>query len=71
MAANGRLEAEVPIPARQVTACVFGGEGREVLYVTTARTGMDKAALTAQPLAGGVFRIQTKVTGMPTFAFAG
>lgn len=69
--ADGRLEAEVPIPAAQVSACVFGGERRDVLYVTTARTGMDEAALAAQPLAGGLFQIQTQVTGVPTFAFAG
>lgn len=69
--ARGRLEAEVPIPAPHVSSCAFGGAGRSVLYVTTARAGMDGAALSAHPLAGGLFQVQTQTEGMPSFAFAG
>ncbi len=69
--ASGRLEAEIPIPAPHVSSCVFGGERRDILYITTARKGMSEAELAANPLAGGLFQVQTQTEGMPTFAFAG
>ena len=68
---RGELEAEIPIPAPQVSSCVFGGERRNVLYVTTARVGLEESVLAANPLAGGLFQIQTQTEGVPTFAFAG
>jgi sugar lactone lactonase YvrE len=68
---RGELEAEIPIPAPQVSSCVFGGERRNILYVTTARVGLDESELAGNPLAGGLFQIQTQTEGMPTFAFAG
>ena len=69
--ATGKLEAEVAVPALQSSACVFGGPRRDILYVTSARKGMDEAALAQYPLSGGVFQIQTQTEGMPTFEFAG
>ena len=39
------------------------------LFVTTALVGMDAAAFKKYPQAGGVFRMETNVTGMPTFEF--
>jgi sugar lactone lactonase YvrE len=68
---TGQKEAEIAIPAPHVTSCVFGGPRRDILFVTTARLGLDEAALAANPLSGGVFQIQTQAQGMPTFAFAG
>jgi sugar lactone lactonase YvrE len=41
------------------------------LYITTARTGMQDHDLAAFPHSGGVFRLLTEVTGMPTFPFGG
>jgi len=69
--ASGKLEAEVAIPALHSSACVFGGPRRDILYVTSARKGMDESALAQYPLSGGVFQIQTQTEGMPTFEFAG
>ena len=68
---NGQLEAEVSVPALQTSSCVFGGPRRDVLYVTSARVGMDESALAKYPLSGGLFKIQTQTQGMPTFQFAG
>ena len=67
--ATGRCEAEIPIPALQTSSCVFGGPRRDILYVTSARVGMDESALANYPLSGGVFQIQTQTEGMPTFEF--
>ena len=68
---TGRKEAEITVPAPQVTSCVFGGPRRDILYVTTARVGLDDSALTNYPLSGALFQIQTQTEGMPTFEFAG
>ena len=66
---TGRCEAEIPVPALQTSSCVFGGPRRDILYVTSARVGMDESALAKYPLSGGVFQIQTQTEGMPTFEF--
>ncbi len=69
--ATGRCEAEVAVPALHSSSCAFGGPRRDILYVTSARKGMDESALAQYPLSGGVFQIQTQTEGMPTFEFAG
>jgi sugar lactone lactonase YvrE len=68
---TGNLEAEIPIPALQTSSCVFGGTRRDILYVTSARVGLDESALAKYPLSGGLFQIHTQTEGMPTFEFAG
>lgn len=68
---TGQLLEQIPIPAKNVSSCVFGGEDMNELYLTSARIGLDEGALQQHPLTGGVFRVQTKVEGMPAFAFAG
>ena len=68
---TGSLLERIPVPAKNVSSCVFGGKGLNVLYITSARKGLDEAALAQYPLTGGVFRLETKVEGMPTFEFTG
>ena len=68
---TGRLEQTIPIPARKVTSCAFGGEHLDDLYVTTARNGMTETELRDQPHAGGVFRVRPGVRGVEAFEFAG
>jgi sugar lactone lactonase YvrE len=67
--AKGMLMEQFGIPALNPTSCVFGGPDMNELFITTARVGMDAAAMKKYPQAGGVFRMQTSVTGMPTFEF--
>jgi sugar lactone lactonase YvrE len=66
-----QLLESIPVPAKNVSSCVFGGKNRNELYITSARKGLDGAALEEYPLTGGLFRLQTGVDGMPTFEFAG
>ncbi|MGC1377201.1 MAG: SMP-30/gluconolactonase/LRE family protein [Anaerolineales bacterium] len=66
---TGQLVERIRIPAKNVSSCVFGGSGRNQLYVTSARKGLDQADLTAYPATGGLFRLETDVEGMPTFEF--
>jgi len=67
--ATGQLLEAIPIPAFNVTSCVFGGPHLTDLYITSARKGMRAEQLAKYPLSGGLFRIQTNSQGMPTFAF--
>lgn len=66
---TGQLLEQVPVPALQTSSCVFGGRNRNVLYITSARVGMNEAGLTKYPLSGGLFKVVTKFEGMPTFEF--
>ncbi|HSQ39683.1 MAG TPA: SMP-30/gluconolactonase/LRE family protein, partial [Anaerolineales bacterium] len=66
---TGQKEAEIAVPVPHVTSCVFGGPRRDILFVTTARVGLDKSTLAQNPLSGGLFQIQTQTEGMPTFDF--
>ena len=66
---NGILMEQFGIQALNVTSCVFGGAKMNELFVTTARVGMDSAALKKYPQAGGVFRMGTNCTGTPTYEF--
>jgi len=68
---TGQLLEQVPVPAIQPSSCVFGGKNMNELFITSARKGLDGTALTRYPLSGGVFRVETKVEGLPAFEFAG
>jgi sugar lactone lactonase YvrE len=65
-----QLLESIPVPALQTSSCVFGGRDRNELYVTSARVGMSEADFSKYPLSGGLFRVETKIEGMPTFEFA-
>ncbi len=58
----------VELPARMVTACTFGGEGLDELFITTSREGLEPGD---DPLAGALFRAVPGVSGLPIRAFAG
>jgi sugar lactone lactonase YvrE len=66
---TGQLLEKVPVPALHASSCVFGGRDMNELYVTSARVGLSEADLVKYPLSGGLFKIKTKVQGMPTFEF--
>jgi sugar lactone lactonase YvrE len=68
---SGNILEQIDISALHKSSCVFGGKNMNELYITSARQGLDDSALNAYPLSGGVFRLQTKSTGMPTFKFGG
>lgn len=68
---TGQLLEQIPVPAKNVSSCVFGGKDLNELYITSARKGLDEDTLKQYPLTGGLFRLQTKVEGMPTFEFTG
>jgi sugar lactone lactonase YvrE len=68
---SGKLLRTIEIPATRVTSCAFGGPKLDQLYVTSATTGMDAATLTRYPHAGGLFRVDPGIQGLPSAEFAG
>jgi sugar lactone lactonase YvrE len=65
---DGRPDAVIEVPARKVTACTFGGERLDELFITTSREGLQPGD---DPLAGALFRATPGVTGLPVREFAG
>ncbi|MGI3783194.1 MAG: SMP-30/gluconolactonase/LRE family protein [Janthinobacterium lividum] len=65
---EGVLEERIEIPTPKVTACTFGGENLDQLFITTSREGVDTDA---DPLAGSLFRADVGVRGRPVRPFAG
>ncbi|MDX6748283.1 SMP-30/gluconolactonase/LRE family protein [Geminicoccaceae bacterium 1502E] len=68
---DGSIERVVPLPVPRPTSCCFGGPDLATLYVTSARTGLDEAALAASPLSGGILALEPGVRGQPTSFYAG
>ncbi len=67
-APSGEHLGTVRLPVPTVTACAFGGAALDILYITTARQGVDVATY---PLAGSVFVARPGVAGAPEHAYAG
>jgi sugar lactone lactonase YvrE len=68
---EGELDRTIDVPARQVTACCFGGSDLADLYVTTAREGFTAEQAEAQPLAGSLFVATGIGGGLPSTRFPG
>jgi sugar lactone lactonase YvrE len=66
--AEGTLDEIVDVPARQVTACAFGGPGLDELFITTSAENLEPGD---DPLAGALFSAAVGVNGLPVRPFAG
>jgi sugar lactone lactonase YvrE len=65
---DGELDMVVELPVEHVTACTFGGEDLDELFITTSRQELPPEADT---VAGAVFHTRPGVRGVPTGTFAG
>lgn len=61
----GLIEESIQLPVTKVTSMTFGGNDLRDLYITTARYELSASELSAQPLAGSLFRVRTEVPGFP------
>lgn len=66
--AAGVLDEVIEVPTPLVTACTFGGERLDELFITTSREGMQPHE---DPVAGSLFRAAVGVRGLPVRPFAG
>jgi sugar lactone lactonase YvrE len=65
---DGKLDEVVEVGASQVTACTFGGDDLDRLFITTSREDLDPDE---EPEAGSVFSVVPGVRGLPVREFAG
>jgi sugar lactone lactonase YvrE len=70
-APDGTLAGVIDVPAALVTSVAFGGSDLRDLYITSARIGLDGAALAGTPSAGSIFRARPGVQGVTPNRFAG
>lgn len=68
---DGEVVETVKVPVQRPTSCAFGGHALDLLYVTSARIGLDPDSLQMQPCAGGLFLLQTGTRGIAQTPFAG
>lgn len=66
---EGEVVATVALPVSRPTMIAFGGDDGRTAYVTTARVGLDAAALAKQPLAGAIFSFRVDVSGLTEYRF--
>ena len=66
---KGRRERELRVPVPRPTSLCFGGRELDRLYITSAATEMDGAALAAAPLSGSLFTHEPGVAGLPSHTF--
>jgi L-arabinonolactonase len=68
---NGEVSGLIELPVSQPSCIAFGGAALDLLFVTTAREGLNATALATQPKAGDVFIYQTNVKGIPEARYRG
>lgn len=66
--AGGKLSEVIDLPVTKVTACTFGGDNLDQLFITTSREGLPDDE---QPAAGSLFLAVPGVRGLPVRIFAG
>ena len=64
------LLTEIAMPVARPTSVAFGGAALDILFVTSARVGLDSGALATQPLAGSLFAFRPGPTGLADTLFA-
>jgi sugar lactone lactonase YvrE len=68
---DGRVLADIPVPAQCPTMPCFGGSDLKTLYLTTARHNRPAAELARYPDSGCVFSMPVEVAGLPVNFFHG
>ncbi len=66
---EGRIDQRLEVPASQPSCVCFGGPDLDLLFVTTARQGLDATRLKTEPHAGDVFVYRTGAQGLPEQEF--
>jgi sugar lactone lactonase YvrE len=67
----GKIDRVVQLPVPRPCGCAFGGDGLDVLYVTTARETMTADQIAKASLSGSLFAITPGVRGLPASYFEG
>jgi sugar lactone lactonase YvrE len=65
VAPDGEIDRVIELPVSRPTNCTFGGPNGNVLYITSATPG----AGNWERFGGGLFALETNVTGMAESKF--
>ncbi len=68
---TGEVLQQIPLPVSQITACAFGGDNLDRLYITTASQEYTEEDFAREPLAGSLFVTEPGVQGVPPYRFGG
>ena len=68
---DGQCLATVEMPVSRPTSCAFGGIDLDLLYITSAKIGLDAEHLAKETHAGGLFMVAAGVKGIAERPFAG
>jgi sugar lactone lactonase YvrE len=66
-APNGKVDRVIELPVTQPSSCTFGGQNLEILYVTSARTGLTNP----NSFDGALLALEVGVRGFSSPEFAG
>lgn len=69
--ASGEILETVALPASAITACAFGDDALDTLYITSAAQNMTAAELAAAPQSGHLFSVKVGLKGVPAERFGG
>ncbi len=70
-ATTGEILDTIALPAAAITACAFGDNDLDTLYITSAAQGMTPEELAAAPASGNLFSVKTGFKGVPADRFGG
>jgi len=68
---DGKIERVVYLPVQRPTSCTFGGPDLDLVFITSAWTGLSETERLEQPLAGDLFLVYADVKGQKEFEFLG
>jgi sugar lactone lactonase YvrE len=68
---EGRVDMTIAMPVQQPSSCAFGGADLTTLYVTSAWDDLTPEKRARQPIAGGLFAMETGVKGLALPLFEG
>lgn len=68
---TGEVLDTIKLPVSRVTACAFGGENLDTLYITSATEHLTEEQLKKEPLAGALFMAKPGCQGLKAFRFKG
>jgi gluconolactonase len=54
---TGQKIKSIPFPTENITSAAFGGPNLDILFVTSARSGLSQIDLAGQPAAGSLFQV--------------
>ena len=66
---SGKKDIVLDLPVSQPTCVTFGGADLDLLFITSAKEGIEDSKLCKQPNAGDVFVFQVGISGLPTSRF--